>query len=220
MLALLALGAVLGLGACVGATEPATNVTNLSAQLNARGYTDDGPATWWWEYDSVKSDLGTANDTELCGTPPEADRRCGPAAGGSRSNQIPLSVTATGLTPNTTYYFRLCGQDNNDPSGTVWAAPKATSAISASPAALTALRDNRVTRPPHSDLMTFKQRIAVPFVVRIQACAVLVEGQGPRKMLVMRKIGAEVILFAGNSDPTRDLVVVRFEIGIREWKLR
>ena len=89
--------ASVALAACTGSTQPATKVTNVSAQLNARGYTDDGPATWWWEYDSVRSDLGTANDTEICGSPPEPDRRCGPASGGSQSNQIPLSVTVTGL---------------------------------------------------------------------------------------------------------------------------
>jgi hypothetical protein len=102
------------LTACVGSTEPATNVSTLSAQLNAKGFTNDGPATWWWEYDTVKSDLGTANDTEVCGYPPEPDRRCGPASAGTASSQIPLSVTVTGLTPNTTYYFRACGQDTND----------------------------------------------------------------------------------------------------------
>jgi sugar lactone lactonase YvrE len=106
--------ASVALAACTGSTEPATNVTNVSAQLNARGYTDDGPASWWWEYDSVRSDLGTANDTEICGNPPEPDRRCGPASGGSQSSQIPLSVTVTGLAPGTTYYFRACGQDVSD----------------------------------------------------------------------------------------------------------
>jgi hypothetical protein len=35
-------------------------------------------------------------------------------------------------------------------------------------------------------------------------------------MFVMRKISAKVILFAGNSDPMRNLVIVRFEIGIGE----
>jgi hypothetical protein len=106
------------LGACAGATQPATNVTDTGAKLNARGYTDDGPATWWWEYDTVRSELGTAFDTEVCGNPHEADRRCGPAQGGSSNNQIPLSVTVTGLTPDATYHFRACGQDVNDPQPT------------------------------------------------------------------------------------------------------
>src|SRR5918999_4598867 len=94
---LAALGLALALGACVGQTDPATNVTNVSAKLNAHGYTNDGPATWWWEYDTVRADLGTASDTEVCGFPPEADRRCGPAEGGTAQNQIPLSVRVTGL---------------------------------------------------------------------------------------------------------------------------
>ena len=41
--------ATVGLSACVGATDPATNVRATQAQLNAHGYTDDGPAEWWWE---------------------------------------------------------------------------------------------------------------------------------------------------------------------------
>ena len=107
----------LGLVACAGQTDPATNVTNVSAQLNAHGYSNDGPATWWWEYDTVKADLGTANDTEVCGgIPPEADHRCGPASGGSQANQVAVSTVVTRLTPNTTYFFRACGQDTNDAS--------------------------------------------------------------------------------------------------------
>ncbi len=110
--------AAVAFAGCVGSTEPASNVTNVSAQLNARGYTDDGPASWWWEYDTVQSELGTSNDTEVCGNPPQPDRRCGPASGGSSSNQVPLSVTVRGLNPSTTYYFRACGQDDNDTSPT------------------------------------------------------------------------------------------------------
>ena len=34
----------LGLGACQGDTDPATHVQAFSAQLNAHGRTDDGPA--------------------------------------------------------------------------------------------------------------------------------------------------------------------------------
>ncbi len=87
MTRLLTLSAVLSvalvIAGCVGGTDPATNVTNVSAQLNGHGYTNDGPATWWWEYSTVKANLGTASDTEVCGYPPEADKRCGPASGGS-----------------------------------------------------------------------------------------------------------------------------------------
>jgi hypothetical protein len=106
--------AALGLVAWVGQTDPATNITATRATLNARGYTDDGPARWWWEYDTVRSELGTANDTEVCGKLPEPGRRCGPATGGSQSNPMPLGVTVPGLTPDTTYFFRSCGQDLND----------------------------------------------------------------------------------------------------------
>ena len=102
--------AVTCLSACVGSTEPATNVTSSSAQLNAKGYANDGPARWWWEYDTVQADLGTANDTEVCGQ----GTRCGPATAGSASSPISVNTVVTGLAPATTYYFRACGQDSND----------------------------------------------------------------------------------------------------------
>ena len=61
----------------------------------------------------MRSDLGTANDTEICGSPPEPDRSRGPASGGSQSNQIPL-VPSLGWrrAPPTTRGLR--GQDSGD----------------------------------------------------------------------------------------------------------
>ena len=111
----------LAAAACAGATDPAANIRSTEARLLAHGFSNDGPTTWWWEYDTVEAELGTAGDTEVCGVgsgPKEPDNRCGPATGGSASNQIPLNVVVTGLTPDTTYYFRACGQDTNDPSPT------------------------------------------------------------------------------------------------------
>lgn len=70
--------------------------------------------TWWWEYDTVRSELGSANDSEVCGNPPQPDRRCGPASVGSAGNPVRMGTTVTGLTPGTTYYYRVCGQDVND----------------------------------------------------------------------------------------------------------
>jgi phosphodiesterase/alkaline phosphatase D-like protein len=103
----------LGLAGCVGNTDPATNVTTVSAKLNAHGRTNNGPAVWWWEYATNASNLGTAADVEVCGYPPEPDKRCGPAAS---SNDVALSTTVTGLRPDTTYYFRACGQDQSQGS--------------------------------------------------------------------------------------------------------
>jgi hypothetical protein len=109
---LAALAAASAITACAGDTDPATNVTNVSAQLNAHGRTTGEPATWWWEYSTVQSNLGGPNDTEVCGAgtgPKESDNRCGPASWDNRGD-LNLNVVVTGLTPNTTYYFRACGQ--------------------------------------------------------------------------------------------------------------
>jgi hypothetical protein len=96
--------AALTLAGCVGNTDPATNVSDTGAKLNAHGHTNNGPAYWWWEYAASASDLGTASDVEVCGD----NKRCGPA---SASSDVPLSTNVAGLKPETTYYFRVCGQD-------------------------------------------------------------------------------------------------------------
>lgn len=88
-------------------TDPASENTTVSSKLNAR-YTSDGPVVWWWEYATAASALGTVSDVEVCGYPPEHDQRCGPA---TSSNDVPLSTTVTRLTPDTTYYFRACAED-------------------------------------------------------------------------------------------------------------
>lgn len=102
-----------GLAACVGGTDPATNVRATQARLHAHGYTNDGPAEWWWEYSASRSALQSGGGTKVCGT--ELDGRCGPA---SSAAQVNLSTVVTGLTPDTTYHFRACGQDTNDATPT------------------------------------------------------------------------------------------------------
>ena len=111
------LAAALALAGCVGDTDPATNITSKTAQLNAHGRTNDGPASWWWEYSTSKSTVEANGGAEVCGSPPEADGRCGPAQGPSGTD-VPLSFKLTGLTPGTTYWFRVCGQDVNDANPT------------------------------------------------------------------------------------------------------
>jgi hypothetical protein len=113
MTAVVVAGLALSLASCVGDTDEATGVRATQARLNAHGHTTGKPATWWWEYDTVKAELGTANDIEVCGSgsgPKEPDRRCGPAQT-PNTNDIALNVVVTGLAPNTTYYYRACGQD-------------------------------------------------------------------------------------------------------------
>jgi hypothetical protein len=83
------------------------------ARLHAHGHTHDGPAEWWWEYSSSRPALQSGGGTRVCGTGP--DGRCGPARSAA---EVRLSTLVTGLTPDTTYHFRACGQDTNDASPT------------------------------------------------------------------------------------------------------
>ena len=87
--------AALTLAGCVGNTDPATNVSDTGAKLNAHGHTNNGPAYWWWEYAASASDLGTDSDVEDCGD----NTRCGPA---SASSDVPLRTNVAGLKPETT----------------------------------------------------------------------------------------------------------------------
>jgi tripartite motif-containing protein 71 len=95
--------AVLTLGLCVAAcegdTDPATNVTNLSARLNFTGHANSGPAFSYFEYWK----------TSTSGTKFRTPTRSWPAgAQGSFGERV------TGLTPNTSYSFRVCGGDQGE----------------------------------------------------------------------------------------------------------
>lgn len=96
-----------------GGTDPASDVRASRAQLNAHGHTNGAPATFWFEYSTSQSSLSGGNGTQICGSPPEADKRCGPV---TSDTDIRLSQLVTGLAPNTTYYFRACGQDGSSPN--------------------------------------------------------------------------------------------------------
>lgn len=119
------------LAACVGDTNPATNVQAHQATLNAHGHTNNGPAYWWWEYSPSQTTLENGQGTS---TPHR-----GPA---SSATDVNLSEAVTGLTEQATYYFRACGQDQSSTSGscgktlsftTLNAPPTAPGSLSADP---------------------------------------------------------------------------------------
>src|SRR5215210_2643289 len=101
VLALLAVG----VAGCAGDTDPATDVRASSAVLHAHGKTTGSPATWWWEYSTSLATVRGGGGTQICGS----GRRCGPAS--YPNGYARLSQSVKGLTPDTTYYFRACGQD-------------------------------------------------------------------------------------------------------------
>jgi hypothetical protein len=90
---------------CAGVPRVPTNVGATSATLRADARVDDGdnPVSWWWQIASTQSALGPANPTG-------ASTRClaGPGTVPSGSyNGIGCKVS--GLTPNTTYFYKFCG---------------------------------------------------------------------------------------------------------------
>jgi hypothetical protein len=123
--------ATTGLAACVGGTDPATNVRATQARLHAHGSTNDGPAEWWWEASVSRRIVELGRGPKVCGTEP--DGRCGPA---SSAAEVKLSTLITGLLPATTYYFRACGKDTNDASATCGAILSFTTTLADSTAAV------------------------------------------------------------------------------------
>jgi hypothetical protein len=94
-------GAVALLTGCVGNTDLATDVRATQAQLNAHGHTNNGPASWWWEYGISRGAVSNGQGTQ---TP-----HAGPASSGS--SDVSLKTVVKGLDRSQSYYFRACGQD-------------------------------------------------------------------------------------------------------------
>jgi hypothetical protein len=95
--------AVIGLAGCYGSTEQATSVTFDSAQLNARGTADNGPAESYFEYGPT--------DNGAFGL--RTQRRSWPAgASGAFSERIGGPGDPRGpLYASTAYSYRVCGND-------------------------------------------------------------------------------------------------------------
>jgi len=93
-LAALALATLAG---CYASTEPATDVTQSTAKLNARGTADDGEAQ-------------SAFELWPTGTP-SRPVSTGPGFRWPAGASGPFSTKAEGLYPNTNYSFRICGRD-------------------------------------------------------------------------------------------------------------
>jgi len=86
----------LGLAACRGETDPASQITSSSARLNAHGSSDNGPAYSYFEY------WKTATPAAKSTTP---TRNWGANA------TAPFSEDVTGLSASASYSFRVCGND-------------------------------------------------------------------------------------------------------------
>ncbi len=102
---LLAAVSCLALSACAAYTDPASNVGGLTATLNAHGRTNGTPAHYYFQYATKEADLGTARGRqtpERGPIPPDV-----PAGGGN----VAFGEYVGGLTPDTTYFYRVCGGD-------------------------------------------------------------------------------------------------------------
>ena len=88
------------LSGCQGSTIPATNVGTTTATFNAQASCSGGvptPCSWYWRW-------GTNGNYQYSSA----------IAGPFKSTYSgTLSYTATGLTPNTTYSYELCGEGDN-----------------------------------------------------------------------------------------------------------
>lgn len=79
-------------------TGEATNVTAISATLNGTG-SGRGLTKVWFEYDTASGSYQDTSSTQnVSGSPFD----------------IPISIDITGLTSNTTYFYRIVGQNSSD----------------------------------------------------------------------------------------------------------
>jgi hypothetical protein len=91
----------LTLSACIASPGPTTNITSTSATLNATGSCSGGtptPCEWYWQW-------GTGGSYQ------NQSGIKGPIA--INDSNVPLTYTVTGLLPNTTYNWQLCGEGDN-----------------------------------------------------------------------------------------------------------
>jgi hypothetical protein len=84
---------------CYGSTEPAGNISRTAATLRGFGTANNGPVTVRFEY------WQTAHPSDRQLTEPKH------IPGGARG---PVSAEVTGLEPETSYSFRMCGSDDAD----------------------------------------------------------------------------------------------------------
>jgi hypothetical protein len=96
---------VLALPGCVGITDPATNVGQTTARLNAHGRTDDISAHFYFRYANQEADLPTAAAKR---TP----TRTIPAHRPDNGEFGYFGENVTGLSPGRNYFFELCGGDD------------------------------------------------------------------------------------------------------------
>ena len=95
---------VLALSGCVGFTDPATNVTDSSARLNAHGRTDDYPAYFYFRYANKTADLPTA-------TARRTPTRTVPAHRPPSGEYGNFGENVTGLLSGRVYFYEVCGAD-------------------------------------------------------------------------------------------------------------
>jgi hypothetical protein len=100
-----ALAVGLALTGCVGITDPATNVGQTTARLNAHGRTDDTSAHFYFRYANQEADLPTA-------TAKRTPTRTIPAHRPDNGEFGYFGENVTGLSPGRNYFFELCGGDD------------------------------------------------------------------------------------------------------------
>jgi hypothetical protein len=90
---------------CIGITDPASNVGQTTARLNAHGRTDDTSAHFYFRYANQEADLPTAAAKR---TP----TRTVPAHRPDNGEFGYFGENVTDLSPGRNYFFELCGGDD------------------------------------------------------------------------------------------------------------
>jgi lysophospholipase L1-like esterase len=106
--------ALLGSGCALGQTDPATDVTDVSATFNGRlsstenagnEYSPDHLVEYWFKYGTTQ-DYGTETPHRTIEMPEHEFEQ-----------EFPVSEPAAGLSPDTTYHYQLCADDAQEGVG-------------------------------------------------------------------------------------------------------
>lgn len=94
--------AVLTLAACYGGTESAEKVTRASATLTAWGVPQTTATDAYFEYSTTDVFTSPKKSPEIHPT------------GLTVGQTYPIAIDVTGLSPDTRYWYRLCGKEQSE----------------------------------------------------------------------------------------------------------
>lgn len=202
-------------------TNAATNVTSTSATLNATVFPNQNPTTYYFQYGTTPS-YGTQTATQ------------GPVGGNAGKA---ASADVAGLTPGTTYHFRIVASNSAGTSvgadatfttpllsGALPPAAQNTVTISATPASVTfgnaTLIKGSVTGPANAGVQVTLEASEYPYTSGFKPTGLTTTttSTGAYSLAVKPSVNTHYLVIAKTAPPTSSPdvgVTVRVRVGLR-----